>query len=157
MLKKLVKTICDSLPSEWHLIRLTPSIAHGCCTSHESLAVFKTNPKVSIAFGAREKDLETTWLSKITGKLDGPTTVRFGDVLLNGQLIYRARYVQVAEEGKAYLPLPTSTMVIPSDYADFVALLHLIDLPATRYFDFVPFLKQSGMTTDEQAEWPEDL
>jgi hypothetical protein len=140
-LAELLKTIASSSKEEWHYIGCWgsgagpsyrssfsfyevynghPAVLHA--DAHGSVAIYKPNVSITIAFGLTANDhFREGWANQFP---DTRASSHYVDVFFNNALVYRDLYVNV-DGGRAKLPLPDSRdkLFVSKSYNSFIRLI----------------------------------
>jgi hypothetical protein len=166
-LRKLIDTVIDSAPEDWHLIADAPSfrdhlefyevydgqpnVLHA--EAHGSVGVYIPDVSITIAWGLEwNKDFKEEWCKNFP---DPKAHGGFLDIFFNNALVYRAAYVWV--DG-IFVPLPRRTkddkLEVTKRACDLMKVIDRMGKSPRQ--DFNPYesdVKRAGFTVVEE-EWP---
>lgn len=139
--------VLSSNRSDWHHIEGELFLETGGDDpqGHRSLAAFKPNVNISLAWGLTcREDFNEEWVRKCP---DPSASSEYVDLRFAGSPIYRAIYV-VVDGGRAMLPLPRAKdMTVPENYLRFIRLL------SAGAYDEMEYVRRLGLQVTDQP-WP---
>jgi hypothetical protein len=116
-LDEMIRLVLDSDVSDWHLL----SVRSHKKNDHDYHAVFKTDPSISLMWGAGRDDFEEDWTNEFVRK---EAATERAEVFFNGSLVFRETYVSV-DASNGILPMPRmSDRSAPAQRLRFACLLH---------------------------------
>ena len=144
-LEELVAAVVGSEQRDWYKI-----VVGGGSDAHGTIAIFKPDPAVSLAWGITVGDnFKEPWANKFP---DPRASSHWADVRLNGSVVFRATYVSV-DGARADLPMPDSREspgAVPEAYARFVRLIH--ELESAHSFE--EYFERASLTRMPRP-WPD--